>query len=168
VIADLSKVRTLRVISRTSSMAFKRTTKDVRAIARELGVRYILEGTVRRAGSRLRISAQLIEANADDHIWADKYEGTIEDVFAMQERLARVIVGALQLRLTDEEDRRLAERPIRDVRVYECYLRARHEVWRWRKDAIDRAIQLLQAGTRDRRRQRWSLRCARFCLSSVP
>lgn len=145
-IADLSKVRTLRVISRTSSMRLKHTRKDVKTISRELGVRYLLEGSVRRVGNRLRISAQLIDAATDDHLWSDKYDGTIDDVFAMQERLSRVIVDALAVRLTTDEDRRLSERPIPDVAAYECYLRARHEAWRWQKDAIDRAIHLLRHG----------------------
>ena len=127
-------------------MTFKRTSKDVNTIARELGVRYLLEGSVRRAGDRLRITAQLIDATTDDHLWADKYDGSIADVFAIQERLARVIVDALELRLTADEDRRLADRPIVNVHAYECYLRARQEAWRWRKDAIDHAIQLLQNG----------------------
>ena len=142
----LAKVRTLRVISRTSSMTFKGRTGDVKTIARALGVRYLLEGSVRRAGSRLRITAQLIDATTDGHLWADSYEGTVEDVFAIQERLARVIVDALELQLTPDEDRRLGERPIADVHAYECYLRARQEGWRWRRDAIDHAIQLLRNG----------------------
>lgn len=146
VTADLSRVRALRVISRTSSMTFKGTARDIKAIARELGVRYILEGSVRRSGNRLRITAQLIDASTDDHLWADKYDGTVEDVFAIQERLARMIVDALELRLTVDEDRRLAERPIGNVHAYECYLRARQEGWRWRKDSIDHAIQLLHNG----------------------
>ena len=146
VTADLSKVRALRVTSRTSSMTFKGTAKDARTIARELGVRYILEGSVRRAGSRLRITAQLIDASTDHHLWADKYDGSVEDVFAIQERLARVIVDALELQLTADEDRRLAERPIGNLHAYECYLRARQEGWRWRKDAIDHAIRLLHNG----------------------
>jgi TolB-like protein/cytochrome c-type biogenesis protein CcmH/NrfG len=146
VTADLSKVRTLRVISRTSSMAFKGTAKDVKTIARELGVRYVLEGSVRRAGGRLRITAQLIDAAADDHLWADKFDGAVEDVFAFQERLARTIVDALELRLSTDEERRLAERPIANLHAYECYMRARQEGWRWRKDAIDHAIQLLHNG----------------------
>jgi TolB-like protein/cytochrome c-type biogenesis protein CcmH/NrfG len=146
VTADLSKIAALRVISRTSAMTFKRTTKDVSTIARELGVRYVLEGSVRRAGDRLRVTAQLIEAATDNHLWADKYEGSVEDVFAIQERLARVIVAALELRLTADEDRRLADRPIVNVHAYECYLRARQEAYRWRKDAIDHAIQLLHNG----------------------
>ncbi len=146
VTADLSKVGALRVISRTSSMRFKRTTKDVNTIARELGVRYILEGSVRRAGDKLRITAQLIDGYTDDHLWADTYDGSLEDVFAIQERLAHVIVEALALQLTADECLRLANRPIANVHAYECYLRARQEAWRWRKDAIDHAIQLLHNG----------------------
>jgi TolB-like protein/thioredoxin-like negative regulator of GroEL len=145
-IADLSKLRLLRVISRTSSMVFKDSRKNVKSIARELGVRYVLQGSVRRAGTQLRISAQLIDASEDDHVWAEHYDGTVEDVFAIQERLARVIVEALELRLTDDEQRRLAERPIHDLHAYECYLRARYDSWRWRRDAIDHAIQLLHNG----------------------
>jgi non-specific serine/threonine protein kinase len=146
VTADLSRIGALRVISRTSAMTFKRTTKDVSTIARELGVQYIMEGSVRRAGDRLRITARLIDAATDDHLWADKFDGSIEDVFAIQEHLSRVIVDALELRLTADEDQRLADRPIADVHAYQCYLRARHEAWRWRGDAIDHAIQLLQNG----------------------
>jgi TolB-like protein/Flp pilus assembly protein TadD len=146
VIANLSQVRPLRVTSRTSSMVFKDTRQDVKTIARALGVQYVLQGSVRRAGTQLRISAQLIDAGRDDHLWAEHYDGTFEDVFAIQERLARLIVAALELRLTNDEQRRLAERPIRDLQAYECYLRARHEAWRWRHDAIDHAIQLLRNG----------------------
>jgi TolB-like protein len=143
---SLSKVRTLRVISRTSSMTFKDTSKDVTAIARDLAVRYVLAGSVRRAGTRLRISAQLIDAGTDSHLWADTFDGTVDDIFAFQERLARVIVDALRVRLTEDEERRLADRPIDNVVAYDCYLRARQEAWRWRKDAIDHAIQLLRNG----------------------
>jgi Predicted integral membrane protein len=146
VIANLSRVRRLRVISRTSSMVFKDTRKDLKTIARELGVRYVLQGSVRRAGSQLRISAQLIDASRDAHLWAENYDGTLEDVFTIQERLARLIVAALELRLTDAEQRHFTERPIRDLYAYECYLRARNEAWRWRRDAIDHAIQLLRNG----------------------
>ena len=144
--ANLSRIGALRVISRTSAMTFKRTSKDVTAIARELRVRYLLEGSVRRAGDRLRITAQLIDSTTDDHLWADTYESSIADVFAIQERLARVIVAALELRLTTGEDSRLADRPIVNVHAYECYLQARQEAWRWREDAIDHAIRLLQNG----------------------
>ena len=146
VTACLSKVRALRVISRTSAMAFRGSTKPAGKVAGELGVRYLLEGSVRRAAGRLRVTAQLVDAAADAHLWADTYEGTAEDVFAIQERLAGLIVEALELRLTAEEQRRLAERPIEDPRAHECYLRARQQLLRWRKDAIDHAVQLLRNG----------------------
>src|SRR5476651_2535640 len=96
--------------------------------------------------SRLRITAQLIDASTDDHVWADTFDGTVDDVFTFQERMARVIVDALELRLSTDEERRLAARPIGNVHAYECYLRARQEGWRWRKDAIDHAVQLLHNG----------------------
>ena len=146
VIADLSKVRSLRVISRTSSMALKGTSKDVRAIGRELRVRFVLEGTVRRAADRLRISARLIDASTDECLWTGKYDGRVEDIFAMQERLARTIVDALQLQLTADERNQLAAHPIDNVHAYECYLQARQEASRGRQDAIDHAVQLLRNG----------------------
>lgn len=146
VIADLSKVRALRVISRTSAMVLKGTRKDVRTIGRELGVSRVVEGAVRRAGARLRVTATLIDAGNDEHLWAETFDGTIDDVFAIQERLARTIVDSLKLRLSVDEHRRLGERRIGDLRAYECYLRARYEALRWRKDSIDRAVQLLRNG----------------------
>jgi TolB-like protein len=146
VIADLSKVAALRVISRTSSMTLKGTKKDARTIGRELGVEYLVEGSVRREGSKLRISARLLDAGSDRHLWGDRYDGTIDDVFAMQERLARTIVDALELELTPDEDRRLGEHRFGDPRAYECYLQARQSSLRWRGDAIDHAVQLLRNG----------------------
>lgn len=146
VTSGLARIAALRVTSRTSAMTFKNTRKDVGAIARELGVQYILEGSVRRAGDRLRVTARLIDAAADRQLWANSDDGAVADVFAIQERLARVIVDALPVRLTGEEDRWLAARPIGNLHAYECYVRARQEAWRWRRDAIDHAIQLLRNG----------------------
>jgi TolB-like protein/cytochrome c-type biogenesis protein CcmH/NrfG len=146
VTTTLAKVRALRVISRLSSMTLRGTSKGAKAISAQLGVRYLLEGSVRRAGQRLRITAQLIDATNDDHLWADTYDGTVDDVFTIQEQLARVIVDALELRLTASEEQRIAERAIDNLPAYECYLRARHEAWRWRKDSIDQAVQLLREG----------------------
>jgi non-specific serine/threonine protein kinase len=103
-----------------------------------------VEGSVRRAGSRLKVSAQLIDAPQDVHRWAGTYDGTIDDVFSIQEQVARKIVEALELRLTATEERHLSERAINNVPAYECYLRARHDMWRWHRDAIDRAVQLLR------------------------
>jgi TolB-like protein len=144
--ARLAKLTALHVTSRTSSVRLKGTDKNAAAIARELRVRYLLEGSVRRSAGRLRITAQLIEAPMDVHRWSETYDGTIEDVFEIQERIARQIVRALSLRLTSEEDKRLSEGSIDDPRAYECYLRARYESWRWRKESIDRAVELLSDG----------------------
>ena len=143
---DLSRVSALRVVSRTSSATFKGSGKDAGTIARALGTRYLLEGSVGRSGGRLRVTAQLIDAGNDSQLWAETFDGVVEDVFAMQERIARVIASALEVRLTTDEDRRLGDRSIKDVHAYACYLRARQQGWRWRKDAIDQAIQLLRNG----------------------
>jgi serine/threonine protein kinase len=146
VIADLSGIGALRVISRTSAMRFKGTDKDLKAIARELNVRYVLEGSVRRAGSSLRVTAQLIEAETDSHVWAEKYSGSVEDVFAIQEEISRKIVKALQVKLTDSEERAVAERPIDNPAAYDCYLRAHHEMFRFTPESLDRAEKLADAG----------------------
>jgi TolB-like protein len=140
----LAKVQALQVTSRRSAAVFRATSAGARAIAEQLCVRYLVEGSVRRAGSRLRVSAELIDARQDVHRWAATYDGTIDDVFSIQEQVARKIVEALELRLTATEERHLSERAINNVPAYECYLRARHDMWRWHRDAIDRAVQLLR------------------------
>jgi len=145
IIADLSKVRALRVISRTSAMRLKGTDKALEAIARELKVRYVLEGSVRKAGSSLRITAQLIEAASDTHLWAEKYAGTLDDVFEMQAQVSRAIVAALRMTLTPDEERRIAERPLANRSAYDAYLRARQDSWRWSPPALDRALAYLRS-----------------------
>ena len=142
-IADLSKVEALKVISRTSAMHFKGTTKQLPEIARTLGVRYVLEGSVRRAGNNLRITAQLIEAATDAHLWAEKYTGTLDDIFELQEQLSRRIVEALKGKLTSEDASRLANHGTRDPRVYESWLRARQACWLMDKEGVERAIRLI-------------------------
>jgi TolB-like protein len=142
-IADLSKVRTLRVISRTSAMLLKGSKKNVPTIARELNVRFVLEGSVRRAGNSLRITAQLIDATSDAHVWAEKYSGTLDDVFAIQETVSRAIVDALKLTLTADERHRLASRMIPDVRAFDLYLEARQRAYQGMNErALDDAVRL--------------------------
>ena len=144
-IADLAKVGALQVISRTSSMQLKGTSKGVRAIGQELGVGYVLEGSVRKAGNSLRITAQLIDVATDAPLWSDKYSGTMDDVFEVQERVSREIVKALGVRLTSDELRRLADRPIADARAFELYLHARQQLRRY---AIPTAVPLIEEAIR--------------------
>ena len=147
-ITDLSGVKALRVTSRNSSMQFKGTTKTPREIGRTLGVRYLLTGSVRKAGSALRITAQLVDAETDAPLWAEKYSGTMDDVFEVQERVSRAIVDALQVKLTTSEDVRLAARPIQNARAFELYLQARAEMRRFGASLehaamlLDRAVEI--------------------------
>jgi serine/threonine protein kinase len=148
IISDLASIKALSVISRTSAMRFKGTDKDVRTIGRELGVRYVLEGSVRKAGASLRITAQLIDAETDSQLWSEKYSGTMDDVFEVQERVSREIVKALGVKLSRDEDRRLAQRPIQHPRAFELYLEARDVLRRLGaemehgKDLVRQAIEI--------------------------
>ena len=146
VIADLSRVRALTVISRTSSVKLKDTGWDLRRIGRELNVRYALEGSVRREGSALRITAQLIDVETEVHLWTEKYAGTVDDVFDLQERLSRQIVEALQITLTQPEDREIAQRPIANLRAFEYYQRARQEYYRYTAEGMAAARALAEHG----------------------
>jgi len=143
-IAELTRLKDLRVISRTSAMKFKDSMKDVPTIARELNVRYALEGSVRRAGESVRITAQLIDAATDSHLWAERYTGKLDDIFDLQESLSRKIVAALEVSLTPAEDRRLAARQITDLRAYDAWLRASQELWGWSKPDFDRGLKLIR------------------------
>jgi len=146
IISDLSRVSKLLVISRSSIMTFKGTQKKIKEIASEVNVRYVLEGSVRKAGNNLRITAQLIDAGSDSHIWSEKYNGTLEDVFDIQEKVSRSIVDALKLKLTPQEDQQIAERPIPNIHAYECYLKARQEMFRGSKESMENVFKLLQNG----------------------
>ncbi len=126
-------------------MQLKGTTKDLRTIGQELAVQYVLEGSVRKAGNSLRITAQLIDVATDAPLWSDKYTGSMDDIFEVQERVSREIVKALGVRLTSDEHRRLATRPIQDPRAFELYLQARQEIRRY---AVPRALPLLEEAIR--------------------
>ena len=144
IIADLSKIHSLRVISRTSAMMLKGTKKDVQTIARVLNVQYVLEGSVRKAGNNLRITAQLIDGLNDAHLWAEKYSGTLDDIFDIQEKVSRSIVEALRLKLTPEEKQRLAERPIENAAAYEYYLKAEAQILKHSEESLIKAIRYLE------------------------
>lgn len=142
-ITDLAAVKALHVISRASSQQLKGTTQGMREIGRALGVRYVLTGGARKAGTVLRITAQLTDTTTDQQIWAEKYTGTMDDVFDLQERVSRAIVGALRVTLSASESERLAERPIKDARAFEIYLRAQALVRRYGSsvDQVDALIE---------------------------
>lgn len=146
IITDLSRVKALRVLSRTSSMQLKGTTKNVRQLGRELSVRYVLSGSIRRAGHALRITAELVDTGTDTPVWNERFSGTMGDIFDVQERVAREIVKALNLTLTADEDRRLADRPIANVRAFELFLQARQAMQRYDLDRghalLDQAVAL--------------------------
>ena len=144
IITTLSRIRSLRVISRNSAMVLKGTRKSTGAIAEELKVQYVLEGSVRKVGNDLRITAQLIDAGEDEHLWSETYNGVLEDVFDMQEHVSRSIVGALELRLTSEEEGQIHERRINDIPAYECFLKASGEMWHSTAEAMGRAIRYLE------------------------
>jgi hypothetical protein len=106
----------------------------------------VLEGGVRKHGDQLRVTVRLVEAESQAQVWAEKFSGTLNDVFDMQERVALSVVSALQVRLSPTEKRMLIARPIEDARAFECYLKSRREIWRMTPEAIDRAEQLLERG----------------------
>jgi adenylate cyclase len=120
----LSRIRWLFVVARNSSFTYKGLAIDVRRVGRELGVRYVLEGSVRRSADSLRITAQLIEADSGTHLWADRFDGRLQDVFDLQDRVAVSVVGALEPTLRAAEIRRSMARPARDLGAYDYFLRA--------------------------------------------
>jgi adenylate cyclase len=146
IIANLFYIRALLVISRSSAMAFKGTKKTVPEIARSVNVRHVLEGSVREAGNSLRITARLIDAETDAHLWADKYNGAHDDVFDIHKKVARAIAEEIQLRLAPEEEARIGARGIGNLEAYECYLKARREVYELTKDGLDQALRNLEQG----------------------
>jgi len=140
ILAQLAKIGSLRVISRTSSMRYRNTEKTIREIADELGVATVLEGSARRAGDRVRIVAQLVDAATDENMWTETYDRELDDIFAIQTELATQIAEALKARITQGERARIEKAATRDMRAYTLYLQGRfHWNRRTRVDA-ERAI----------------------------
>jgi len=121
----LSKIAGLMVIARNSSFTYKGRSVDVRTIGRELGVQSVLEGSIRRAGNRVRITAQLIDATSGGHLWADRYDRDLTDIFEVQDDVTRRIVDALKVTLSPGEEKRLADTKISNIAAYDCLLRGR-------------------------------------------
>jgi adenylate cyclase len=126
IITDLSKVSALAVVSRNTAFTFKGKHVDLPQVARQLKVSYVLEGSVRRAGGRVRITAQLIEASSDNHLWAERYDRDLNDIFALQDEISEAIVKALKLKLLPEERKAIEQRGTSNLDAYNLYLMARH------------------------------------------
>jgi adenylate cyclase len=150
IITALSRIKWLFVIARNSSFTYKGQAVDVKRVGRELGVRYVLEGSVRKSGKRVRITAQLIDALTDAHLWADRFDGSLEDVFELQDEVASTVAGVIEPTLQAAEIRRSAERPTSDLTAYDLYLRALPRYEAAEKNHTIEALELLgQAIERD-------------------
>ena len=144
IITAPSRIRWLFVIARNSSFTYKGQSVDVRQVGRELGVRYILEGSVRKGGNRVRITAQLIDAASGAHLWADRFDGSLERVFELEDQVAVSVAGIIEPTLQAAEIRRVAERPTNDLTAYDFYLRALpHASFFFAKDRNAQALDLL-------------------------
>ena len=140
VIAQLSKIGALKVISRSSVMAFKHRVQSLREIGAKLGASTLLEGSVRRAGDRVRIVAQLIDAETDQHLWAETYDRQLTDIFVIQTDVALQIATALKAELSVDEQARIRKEPTSDLRAYQLYLQGRHSLVRYTTAGLQQAI----------------------------
>lgn len=144
VITDLSRVGELLVIAWNTSSTFKDQTVDIQAVARELGVRYVVEGSVQRAGDSVRINVQLIDADSGRHLWAEKLDRQAAEVFALQDEVAREILDALEVQLTQEQRRAVAKTYTEDLQAYDLYLRAWDNYWQFNDQSRRQARSLLR------------------------
>jgi TolB-like protein/class 3 adenylate cyclase len=143
IITALSRIRWLFVIARNSSFSYKGQSPDVKQVGRELGVRYLLEGSVRKGGRQVRITAQLIDAVTGRHLWADRFDGSLEDVFELQDKIAVSVAGVIEPTLQAAEIRHSANRPTNDLTAYDLYLRGLHHWSTYEKEHVVQALDLL-------------------------
>src|SRR5437667_9863341 len=143
IITALSQIHWLFVIARNSTFTYKGRAVDVKEVGRELGVRYVLEGSVRKAGTQVRITGQLIDALTGTHLWADRFDGSLEDVFELQGRVAVSVAGVIEPALQAAEMRRSAARPPTDLSAYDIYLRALATFYPITKEGVFGALGLL-------------------------
>jgi len=134
IITELSRFRSFFVIARNSSFAFKAQSSDVKEIGRKLGVRYIVEGSVRRAGDRVRITAQLIDAIEDKHLWADRYDRELEDIFAVQDEVTQAIVTTIEPRLISTERQLARRKPTENLNAWESYQRGLWHIYQYKTE----------------------------------
>jgi adenylate cyclase len=144
IITGLSKLRWFFVIARNSSFTYRGKTVDAKRAARELGVRYALEGSVRKGGNRVRITAQLIDAATGNHLWADRYDGDLSDVFALQDEITRKVVAAIEPKLLEAEGVRSQNRSPEDIGAWDMVMQANSVFWRVTKSDSEAAIGMLK------------------------
>jgi len=142
IITALSRFRNLFVISRNSSFTYKGHAVDVKQVGRELGVRYVLEGSVRKAANRVRITAQLIDAASGTHLWADRFDGALEDIFELQDQVTESVVGAIAPKLEQAEIERARRKPTESLDAYDYYLRAHASIHPWTREGNEEALKL--------------------------
>jgi adenylate cyclase len=136
----LSRFKTVFVIARNSSFTYKGKAVDVKQIGRELGVRYVLEGSVRKAANRVRITAQLIDAASGVHLWADRFDGAMEDIFDLQDQVTTSVVGAITPTVEQAEIGRAVLKPTESLDAYDHYMRGLASQYQWTSEATDEAL----------------------------
>ena len=144
IITALSKLRGFFVIARNSTFAYKGKAPDIRQVARELGVRYVLEGSVRKSGERLRVTGQLIDAASGNHIWAERYDRPTSDIFALQDEITDSVVATIEPQLYAAENLRLRSKPPESLDAWGCVVRAMPFIWAWVSQTDDTGINLLK------------------------
>ncbi|WP_245310846.1 tetratricopeptide repeat protein [Bradyrhizobium valentinum] len=142
IITGLSRSRSLFVIARHSTFTYKGKAIDIKQVGRELGVRYVLEGSVRKAGNRVRITGQLVDAATGNHIWADRYDSTLEDMFDLQDRVTSSVIGAISPQLERAEIERAQRKPTESLQAYDYYLRAYASFYKFTREAHLEALKL--------------------------
>ena len=144
IITALSKLHWIFVIARNSTFAYKGKSPDVRVVARELGVHYVLEGSVRKSGERVRINAQLIDANTGAHVWAERYDRAVADIFVVQDEITESVVGSLEPQLYAAENLRFQKKAPESLDAWGCVMRAMPYVWTWAAEDNETGLKLLQ------------------------
>ena len=157
IITGLSRFRSLFVIARNSTFAYKGTSPDVREVARDLGVRYVLEGSVRKAGNRVRIAAQLIDATSGNHLWADRFDGSLDDVFDLQDQITEQIVVAVEPEIQTHERERAGRKPTESLGAWELVQRGLAHFYRVNKVDRTEAILLFSEAIHWTRNLRWPM-----------
>ncbi len=173
IITALSKLRGFFVIARNSTFAYRGKAPDIRQVARELGVRYVLEGSVRKAGDRLRVTGQLIDAETGNHVWAERYDRTASEIFAVQDEITASVVAAIEPQLYAAEETRLHSKPPESLDAWGCVVRAMPHIWTWvvqdeetGLSLLKRAIELDPTYARARSLLAWAL-ATRVVLGTI-